>query len=234
MASLYQIDKRRKLAQKSKNKIIRFEEMFEPTLKKRLQIFLESGKISAQLTKALLITAFLGGILFIGATAPNLFSALGKMGLGRKPKITKEGFKELKQSFYQLRRLKLIEFVKSEGETDIYRVSTKGKTMLQKYTFEKLVVPKPKQWDGNWRIVLFDIPHSKRAARNALRRKLREMEFFQFQKSAWVYPFPCEKEIFFVAKVFNISQYLEVFTIKNFNDIRALKFFKNLLEDFMN
>src|SRR3989338_8912836 len=112
----------------TKNKIIKCEEIFEPTLKRRLQIFLESGKISAQLTKALLITAFLGGILFVGAVAPNLFSALGKMGLGRKPKITKEGFIKLRKSFYKLKAQKMIEFIKSDGNADIYQVTTKGKT----------------------------------------------------------------------------------------------------------
>ena len=50
------------------------------------------------------------------------------------------------------------------------------------------------------------------------------MKFFQFQKSAWVYPFPCEKEIFFVAKVFNISNdyFIRTTSHKHFSGAQKL------------
>ena len=128
---------------------------------------------------------------------------------------------------------KIIEFVKSEGDADVYKITSKGKKILQKYSFISLVIPKPKSWNGKWHIVLFDIPTNRSVSRNALRAKLQEMEFFPFQKSAWVYPFPCEEEVYFIADVFNVSGYLEVFTIENFNDTRALKYFKRTIADFL-
>ncbi len=43
-----------------------------------------------------------------------------------------------------------------------------------------------KEWDGKYRIVLWDIPESKRRVRDLLRRRLKELEFKNVQKSVWV------------------------------------------------
>jgi len=40
-------------------------------------------------------------------------------------------------------------------------------------------------WDGKWRIVIFDIPESKRLVRDVLRRKLKTWGFVPWQKSVW-------------------------------------------------
>lgn len=42
------------------------------------------------------------------------------------------------------------------------------------------------EWDGKYRIVIWDIPERKRRLRDLLRRKLREFEFVNLQKSVWV------------------------------------------------
>ena len=56
------------------------------------------------------------------------------------------------------------------------------------------IAPKiPFRWDGKWRIVMFDIWEHRRAVRDRLRGMLERMGFVQFQKSAWVYPYPCEE-----------------------------------------
>lgn len=45
-------------------------------------------------------------------------------------------------------------------------------------------------WDGRWRLVLFDVPESKRALRRTMRRSLRTMGFGYLQHSAWISPDP--------------------------------------------
>ena len=42
------------------------------------------------------------------------------------------------------------------------------------------------EWDGKYRIVIWDIPEKKRRLRDLLRRKLREWKFKSIQKSVWV------------------------------------------------
>ena len=49
-----------------------------------------------------------------------------------------------------------------------------------------------KDWDGKWRIVIFDIPESKRYIRRELRRAVTMYGFVKLQQSVWVYPYPCQ------------------------------------------
>ncbi len=41
------------------------------------------------------------------------------------------------------------------------------------------------EWDGKWRIVVFDIPESKRLVRDILRSRLKMWGFKPWQKSVW-------------------------------------------------
>ena len=70
------------------------------------------------------------------------------------------------------------------------------------------------QWDGKWRLVMFDIPMRFTKGREALRYHLKELDFFQFQKSAWIYPYPCEDEIIFIADFFGVGKYVDVLTVE--------------------
>jgi DNA-binding transcriptional regulator PaaX len=46
----------------------------------------------------------------------------------------------------------------------------------------------PERWDGRWRMVLFDIPESRRPVRDYIRNTLKRMGFREFQRSMWIYP----------------------------------------------
>lgn len=41
------------------------------------------------------------------------------------------------------------------------------------------------KWDGKWRLVIWDIPETRRSVRDLLRSKLKELGFKQLQKSVW-------------------------------------------------
>jgi len=41
-----------------------------------------------------------------------------------------------------------------------------------------------------------------------LRFHLKNLNFFQFQKSAWICPYPCEDEIIFIADFFGVGKYV--------------------------
>jgi len=49
-------------------------------------------------------------------------------------------------------------------------------------------------WDGQWRIVLFDVPSSQNAQRERLRRYLRERNFGCLQNSVWISPDPLAEQ----------------------------------------
>jgi len=51
-----------------------------------------------------------------------------------------------------------------------------------------------REWDGRWRLVLFDIPTAQNSHRVRLRRYLRDKGFGYLQKSVWITPDSLEEE----------------------------------------
>ena len=58
----------------------------------------------------------------------------------------------------------------------VIKADDKLNTLMKKREYE---------WDGRWRIVIFDIPEKHRKARNLIRFKLKEWGFKKFQNSVW-------------------------------------------------
>jgi phenylacetic acid degradation operon negative regulatory protein len=50
-------------------------------------------------------------------------------------------------------------------------------------------------WDGQWRMVMFDLPEKNRALRNSLRNELRAARFGCLQGSVWLTPDPVDSEL---------------------------------------
>jgi DNA-binding transcriptional regulator PaaX len=51
-----------------------------------------------------------------------------------------------------------------------------------------------RSWDGQWRLVLFDVPMGQNAQRERLRRYLRDKGFGYLQNSVWISPDPLAQE----------------------------------------
>lgn len=86
------------------------------------------------------------------------------------------------QLYHIVSRLKQkgwVETYKNEGKI-IVKLTSKGKNQLD---IEKAL--KKEDWDGNFRIVVFDIPEKHRKVRDVLRRRLKEWGFIAWQKSIW-------------------------------------------------
>lgn len=93
------------------------------------------------------------------------------------------GVPELEQSQFSqaLKRLRergLIEEDKIDAGKVILKLTELGYDALGLEFDEK-------EWDGKWRIVVFDIPENKRSVRRILRSRLKMWEFVPWQKSVW-------------------------------------------------
>ena len=126
----------------------------------------------------------------------------------KHPKTT-----QLSQTLYLLKKRKIINIKKSGNET-VIELTEKGKNKKLQYDLNNLIIPKLEKWDEKWRFLMFDIPEFKKSARETLRKRLKKLGFFQFQKSVWIYPYPCEQEIDFISEVFMVAPYINLLTIK--------------------
>lgn len=67
-----------------------------------------------------------------------------------------------------------------------------------------------KDWDGVWRLVIFDIPEKNRKVRDTLRRRLKEWGFVQWQKSVWVGKKPLANHLRELVKKLGVEEWVLV------------------------
>lgn len=175
--------------------------------------FLESGTTKANMTKvglAIIVLAAIPGLVIVAATMGNAIQVLNQFR--GKNKYSK---KQVGNIFSGMKRQKLIEYVVGKNNETVVRITKKGESRLRSFTIDLISIRKPGRWDGKWRLVMYDLPLRFRKAREALRWKLKDLGFYQFQKSAWIYPYPCDDEIIFVADFYGVGKYVEVLTIES-------------------
>lgn len=195
----------------------------QKTIKEVIEDFQNSDSVPATAAKFLLMTLALGGIVFAGALAPGLLLATNDFKPDKKNKYSK---KEIQNAAYNLRKRKLIEIIRDNNGKITVKLTNKGKKRIKDIVFENLKIQKPKKWDKKWRILIFDIPTKPKIfnqARNAIREKVKELGFFQLQKSVWAYPFECEDEILLVSEIYNVQKYIEILTVEKLLHEKELK-----------
>ena len=116
--------------------------------------------------------------------------------------------------------------IKQHGQNS-YSLTSKGESRLRTIVIDEIEIKTQRNWDGKWRLVMYDLPIRFRKAREAFRWTLKDFGFFQFQKSAWIYPYPCEEEIGFLTDFFEINQNIKIATAdKIFEDKELKEYFK--------
>lgn len=194
----------------------------EGSLVGRIKNFLDSDSGYATATKVVLATLATAGILFVVVAAPNVLQILKTFKKSRR-----YSDKQLKNAFYSLKRRNFIKIIQEKDDKIKVELTNKGETRIKEFSIDTLVVPQPKQWDKKWRVIIFDVPNKFNKAREALRKKLKDLGFYQLQKSVWVYPHDCEDEILFITKVFQIESFVEILTVeKMLHENKIKKFFK--------
>ncbi|MBI2196819.1 hypothetical protein HYU45_04405 [Candidatus Daviesbacteria bacterium] len=82
-----------------------------------------------------------------------------------------------------LQRLRQAGFIELLEDKDlILRLTDKGRERAVLAELQSLAG----EWDGRWRIVIFDVPEKRRSARDLLRHNLKTWGFTPWQQSVWV------------------------------------------------
>lgn len=147
-------------------------------------------------------------------------SILCSIALGEKLPPHLHESREARRILYGFRRYRFIRHVAGEN-TNV--LTPKGENKLQDILIDEVMIKNPKKWDGKWSLVMYDLPIRFKKARDAFRWKLKDLGFFKFQKSAWIYPYPCEGEILFVADFFGVRRHIEILEVDKILDDKKLK-----------
>ncbi len=145
-----------------------------------------------QIERAVLSTIAIAGIGLVAMAAPNTLQLLKHVDpdwiVKRDPK------QRIREAANRLKKKRLVEFVR-QNDRVFLRITEKGKRMLRSLVLLETPLPRPKRWDGKWRLVIFDIPEKKRAIRGRARSIVSSFGFTRLQDSVWAYPYDCEEAV---------------------------------------
>lgn len=154
-----------------------------------------------------------GLVVAVLLTSPYGGKALIKYLAGEIKKKVNPAYDQnrLTQSLQRLTQGNLLKITTQNGR-EVVELTTKGRKKLFFYDLKQLTLVKPPHWDGHWRVVIFDVDERQRRFRNALRRQLKVMQFYQLQESVFVTPYPCEKEISLLREYYDIQDAVLIIT----------------------
>lgn len=175
-------------------------------------------RLSANKKKIILLLAS-GAVLSLAGSPRSYFKVLNSAA-EEWQRINRNTLKRAIKSLY---RSKLIEERdKPDGSTTMI-LNERGREKAISFNIETMNIKKLKVWDRKWRVVLFDIPEKRKDDRNALRGVLKRLGFYEFQKSVFVYPYPCENELDYVIEFFRIRPHVRIMLATSIDNELHLK-----------
>jgi DNA-binding transcriptional regulator PaaX len=108
-------------------------------------------------------------------------------------------------------------------EKGYYSPTAAGEKLLEEWQMSNYKIKRPRKWDKKWRVIIFDIPEKKRAARTEVRHILTEAGFQRLQDSVWVYPYDCEDVIGLMKNDLGIGKHLLYMVVDQLENDRFLR-----------
>lgn len=175
------------------------------------------------LTKDTILKLALGGMFVLVAVTSPYF--LHQVAEGYFKEKIKKFIYARARKLKALEKKKIISFRELENGQIKIELTHKGKLLVRQYRLEDMKINKPKIWDKKWRVIIYDIPHHHKKARDAFRLKLNNLGLYPLQKSVWVSPYECLTEIEFLCGVFDIdlNNYVYYFTTSELPKEREIK-----------
>ena len=127
----------------------------------------------------------------------------------------------LKQVLKRMRQQKLVEITGKDG-VQIVKISDNGKKKLLNYSLDEMMIHE-KNWDGKWRIIIYDIFSGKSQERELFRKTLKRMKFHRLQKSVYLTPFPCKDEIEYLRQICGVGNEVIMLTVSGIENEHAYK-----------
>ncbi len=142
------------------------------------------------------------GIITLAATSSPYF--LHKLVKNYFKDKTEADIRRRSKKLAEFNKKKLVNFKELEDGTIKIELTQAGKNIVHQYKLDDMKIPKPAKWDGQWRIVIYDIPQKFKKVSDAFRGKIKQLGMYQLQKSIWVYPYECINELDFLCSVFGL------------------------------
>lgn len=156
------------------------------------------------------------GIIFM---CPPAGAAIGTLFFNGKPYRRWK----LKATLDQLARQKYVSVKNHEDGSITVTVTKQGMTRALTYQLDSMKLNIPRKWDKKWRVVMFDVPNRYGQTRDVFRRRLRQLGLRMLQKSVFLSPYPCFKEVEFLRELYGIPVTVQYLLVEKLEDDTYLK-----------
>jgi phenylacetic acid degradation operon negative regulatory protein len=112
------------------------------------------------------------------------------------------------------------------GQNEYARLTKDGKKKVHSLKLDNDTTLVDPTWDGKWRIVLLDLPETRKDEREALRYLLKKAGFVCLKNSVWISPFPYEHLFTNIKKDFGLTTELMIFVTDNLDPETKQAFFE--------
>jgi phenylacetic acid degradation operon negative regulatory protein len=96
------------------------------------------------------------------------------------------------------------------GRKSYYSLTKKSQELLA-VGAQRIFEPETGNWSGDWYVVAYNVPESKRQQRNKLRRQLTWMGCGAFNTAIWVSPWDVTESVAEVSRRLGIDEHVQVF-----------------------
>lgn len=173
----------------------------------------ERGELAKEILKGLA----LGGFIILCFAMPNLAQVVDLF----KPRNSRDRYR-VRQALSGLQKKKMVRIISRKGH-DVVEITALGKNRVLEYDLENIKLNHKQKWDGKWRIVMFDIPQTKKRVRDAVSFKIKDIGMYPIQKSVFVFPHKCKDEIDFVGEIFGVRRNIIYIEASHIDDAEKVK-----------
>lgn len=138
--------------------------------------------------------------------------------------LNKDSQYALNRSIKGLKDAGLIESIYS-GQNQYTKLTKEGKKKANSLKLECENALISNTWDGNWRIILLDIPEERKNEREALRYLLKKAGFACLKNSVWISMYPFEHLFTNIKKDLNLSTELIIIVTDKIDKETETEFF---------
>ena len=125
------------------------------------------------------------------------------------------------QAIAYLKKRKEISIIEKNSKTFL-KLTRKGKLralLLRLYRD----FGKQAEWDGKWRLIMWDIPEKYSKERDNIRNLVRGLEFYQLQESAYVTPYILPQSAVDYLRDSKLMKYVRFLRVERFENDKFLK-----------
>ena len=177
------------------------------------------SKGHGEVQKKIILLLMAGLALGLSSSPKTSFKIIRDIGKEWKD-IEKRALRRAIKGLYESKLVK--EKENSDGTITLI-LTDKGKEKALTYNIDEMEIKKPKQWDKKWRIVLFDIPEKTRKTRDIFRYHLKNLGFYEFQKSVFIHPYDCKDEMEYLIEFYNARKFIRFIVVDSLDNELHLK-----------